>query len=156
MTEIIEEVKRVDKYTRYQATDGTIFDSASECEAYEKSALCVVKSKLKIVGDNWDAWSLMGGMDDNSIAAILLEVEDDYNNVLQFLYLDNPYYSTTEHGQERITAIKKDLRGALAEKDIVLFGINDGGDWYYINTRNNIIRNLKNLTNDSSRIDQCS
>ena len=70
MKEITKE--RVQKYTVYQAIDGTEFDFKEDCEAYDNSAKGVLRGKLKdlIVNDGYNGWDLMGGNEDNKILVI--------------------------------------------------------------------------------------
>ena len=58
--------------------------------------------------------------------------------------MENPYLNCdvkTDLRNKKIRIIEK----ALQDKDVVLFGINCDGDYYFINSRQNIINNLRDL-----------
>jgi hypothetical protein len=146
MKEITKERTKVEKYTVYQATDGTEFIDCEECGKYENSALGVVRGNITklIAGRADDAWDLMGGNDDNSIIAIKMNNEADVNLVKQLFLLEHPYYNDEERKelkQKKFNIIDT----AYDNGDAVLFGINCDGDYYFINSRQNIIDNLMAL-----------
>ena len=147
MKEIVKERTNVEKYKVYQATDGTEFMNYEECRIYENSALGVVRGNVAklIVGRTNDAWELMGGNDDNSVIAIKMNCAADVDLVKQLFLLEHPYYNETE--RKKLKQEKFDIiDNAYNNGDVVLFGINCDGDYYFINSRQNIINNLNNLT----------
>ena len=148
MKEVIKERTNVEKYKVYQATDGTEFINYEECRKYEDSALGVVRGNISklIAGRVNDAWELMGGNDDNSVIAIKMNCAADVDLVKQLFLLEHPYYDDETRQllkQEKFNIIDT----AYNKDDVVLFGINNDGDYYFINSRQNIIDNLNNLTN---------
>lgn len=151
MKEIKEELKRevVDTYIHWEAVDGTVFEQKEECEKYEKSALGMLRGKINklIVGEVEDAWDLMGGNEDSSVVAILLAKEKDADTFLQWLYLECSWL-LNDAMKERREKIEATVRDAYINKDVVLIGINCDGDYYFIDSRKNIIDNLKNLYNE--------
>lgn len=148
MKEIKEEIKRevVDTYIHWEAVDGTQFVQKEECEKYEKSALGMLRGKINklIVGEAEDAWDLMGGNEDSSVVAILLAKEKDADTFLQWLYLECSWL-LNDTMKERREKIEATVRDAYISKDVILMGINCDGDYYFIDSRKNIIDNLKNL-----------
>lgn len=146
MIEFIEEVPRVDKYTRYKAADGTVFTTAGECQKYEETAKCVIRGKLQkcITKKDIDAWDLMGGYEDNSVTSFKLSTKSDVDSFMQLLCLESPYY-LRENGKERYEQIKEIVEDAFTNGDVLLVGQNCDGDYYFINSRQNIINNLKSL-----------
>ena len=147
MKEVIKERTNVEKYKVYQAPDGTEFMNYEECRKYEDSALGVVRGNVAklIVGRTDDAWELMGGNDDSSVIAIKMNCAADVDLVKQLFLLEHPYYDETE--RKELKQKKFDIIDtAYNEGDVVLFGINCDGDYYFINSRQNIIDNLNNLT----------
>ena len=147
MKEVIKERTHVEKYKVYQAPDGTEFMNYEECRKYEDSALGVIRGNVAklIVGRTDDAWELMGGDDDNSIIAIKMNCAADVNLVKHLFLLEHPYYD------DEIRQLQKQekfdiIENAYNNNDVVLFGINCDGDYYFINSRQNIIDNLNNLT----------
>ena len=149
--EKIQKEKTITEYIdMYKAIDGTEFYSKEECKAYETSALGVMRSRISklIVADtrktSEDAWSLLGGMDDNEVVGIRMKTKEDVNTVCQFFLLEFPYYSREEHSEmkeEKFAIIEK----AFKDEDIILFGINCDGDYYFINSRQGIIDKLNNF-----------
>ena len=148
MKEITKERTNIEKYTVYEAVDGTQFDSQEECARYEKSAKGVLRGKLSrlIVNDQYNEWSLFKcGCEEDSIIAVGLPTEADVDTVLQTYYLDNPH-CLSENYKAYNTHLIDVLLQAYKEKDIVLFGYNCDDELYLIDSRNNIIRRLEGLT----------
>ena len=146
MKEVVKERTHVEKYKVYQAPDGTEFMNYEECRKYEDSALGVVRGNVAklIVGRSNDAWNLMGGDSDISILAIKMNNVADVDLVKQLFLLEHPYYNEDERKelkQEKFAIIEN----AYSNNDVVLFGVNCDGAYYFINSRLNIINNLNNL-----------
>ena len=139
----MKEVKkeRTESYTVYQAVDGTEFHEKSECEKYERSAHGVLRARIaKLTTGMENAWSLMGGMEDHDIIGVKMNTENDLKDIQQFLVLENSYYS-----YDKTKEIFDIMEKAYNNNDILLFGINCDGDYYFINSRQNIIDNLNIL-----------
>lgn len=149
MKEIKEEHKReiVELNTFYEAQDGTRFTDEEQCLLYEDSALGVVRGKLAqlFVGEKKDAWELMGGYEEHTVCGIALTKQEDVDTVLQLLYLEHPYYLNDTYTKRR-EEIESIVNTAYKEKDIILLGINCDDKYYFINSRQNIIKNLMNFT----------
>ena len=146
MKEIEKERTRVEKYKVYQASDGTEFMNYEECRKYEDSALGVVRGNVAklIVGRTDDAWELMGGNDDNSVIAVKMNCVADVDLVKQLFLLEHPYYNSDERKEAKQKKFDI-IEDAYNNNDVVLFGINCDGDYYFINSRLNIISNLNSL-----------
>lgn len=140
MKKIIEEIT-CQKY-HWQAIDGTNFDDEEECKIYEKSAVCIIKSRVNklAVGGETDAWNLMGGCDDHTVQAYKITSEAEAAAFAQWIISFSNWWSA-----ERQNEIINDIMTAGKNKDVALVGYNCDGDPYYINTRQNIIDNLMNL-----------
>ena len=152
MKEVTKERTKVEKYTVYEAVDGTEFNTREECQEYDNSAKGVLRGKLKnlIVNDKYNGWDLMGGNEDNAIIAVKVPTEADIDIVLQNYYLDNPWIlqdGREELRNELILAVNQ----AYREQDVILFGINCDADLYCIDTRKNIIDRLNKL--DKKEVD---
>ena len=134
------------KYTVFRAMDGTEFYDSQECRKYEESALAVARVRIQelFTGEGKDVWSLMGGMDDHEIIAVKLNNTTDTNTFLQWLYLEHPWYLDDVH-KERRTEVEAIIRSARSSGDVILIGKNCEGDYYFINSRQNIIDNLMSL-----------
>lgn len=143
MKEVTREITKVEKFTVYEAVDGITFNSKEECKKYEESALCVVRSRIKELTTckPRDAWTTLGGLDDHSVIAVKPVTEDDVHIILQWLFLEQPHYlkDSMEARREQVRAI---VQRAWMDKDVILMGINCEGEYYFINSRRNIIDNL--------------
>lgn len=85
--EEIKETKEVVVDTRYVAEDGNVFYSQEECEKYEKSALFVAKSKLKLIATtNEDALTVSGCYDDE-VEIFDVQTQEDLDNLKIYLHL---------------------------------------------------------------------
>ena len=146
MKEITKEHTKVEKYTVYQAVDGTEFTQKEECVKYEKSALGVLRGKIKklTVCEPQNAWALMGGYDDHQVIAVKPQTETDVDTLLQWYYLEHSYILEDFRKAER-ERLEEVITEAYKNKDAVLFGINYEKEYYFINSRKNIIDNLLNL-----------
>lgn len=145
MKEITLERTKVEKYTVYEAVDGTQFDSKKDCESYDNSAKGVLRGKLKalIVNDKYNGWELMGG-EENTIIAIKVPTEADIDVVLQNYYFDQPWILNGCREEDRCKFILA-VNQAYREQDVILFGTNCDGNLYFIDTRHNIVNRLNNL-----------
>lgn len=151
MKEITKE--RTQKYTIYQAVDGTEFGDKAECEKYERSAEGVLQGKFsKLIVNRQNAWDLLKGYDDNDVVALKLSTLEDIDTVLQLYYLQNPHILEEKYKDRRQQYIELAHR-ALKEKDLLLMGINCDDDFYFMDTRNDIIENLKELDKEELKND---
>ena len=146
MKEITKEHTITEKYTVYQAVDGTEFNSKEDCEAYDNSAKGVLRGKLKAltVNDEYNGWDLTGGNEDNAIIAVKVPTEEDIDIVLQNYYLDQSWILKDGREEFRSKVILA-VNQAYREQDVILFGINCDDDLYFIDTRHNIVNRLNNL-----------
>ena len=151
MKERIKETRReiVETHTYYEATDGTVFNSQEECRKYENSAFGVLRGRVStlIVGKKANAWDLMGGYDDNVVVAVAMSKEEDVNTVLQMLYLESPHLMDEAY-ESRRKKMEATIFKAYEEKDVILLGINCEDEYYFINSRNNIVNKLISLDKD--------
>lgn len=145
MKEVIKE--KVQKYTMYEAIDGTEFSTKTECEKYEESAKGVVRARIsKLIVGKENAWTLIAGDGVNEVVGIKMQTGRDLEYIKQFLLMECPYYDNgTGLHTKRRDEIFDIMEKAYDSDDIVLFGINIDGDYYWINSRQNIIDNLMNL-----------
>jgi len=146
MKEVTKERTKVEKYTVYEAVDGTEFNTREDCQAYDDSAKGVLRGKLKslIVNDEWNGWDLMGGNEDNQVIAVAVPHEPDIDIIIQNYYCDHPWIlqdSNVARKEKLVAAVNQ----AYKDQDIILFGINCDDNLYLIDTRNNIIDRLNKL-----------
>ena len=146
MKEVTKERKSF--YTVYEAVDGTEFYTKEECSIYEDSAKGVIRSKIaKMVEGKGNAWETLGGYDDHLVVAIKMNRPEDLDTIKQFFLLECPYYNRKDN--ESIKEAKFNIMDtAYKENDILIFGVNCDGGYYFINSRANIIDNLLNLKED--------
>lgn len=91
--EVIE-ITTTNKEFRYKAIDGTIFNNKLECEKYETTAFCVLRSRLKI--KTVDTWCFCYGYDENAVEV----VEGKKQDVLHYLAYLRSYETNTHHVEE--------------------------------------------------------
>ena len=84
-TEEIKETKVVG--TRYIADDGTVFLSQEECMKYEKSALFVTKSKLKLIANTDEEEFSVGSCCENKVEVFDVQTQEDLDNLKAYLHL---------------------------------------------------------------------
>ena len=146
-----EEKKEIINYnTIFVATDGTEFSTREECTKYEESALGVIRTKVsKLIAfdsrnTSDDAWTILGGYDDNDIVALKPTTLDDCDTIMQLILLENPCWNKEDMKEEREKRYNIIVE-AFKNNDIVIFGINCEGEFYFINSRQNIISKLNNM-----------
>lgn len=146
MKEITKEHTHVEKYYVYEAFDGQESIDEKECRKYEESALGVLRSKMLgcVVNNDWDAWTLMGGTEDNTVVAIKLNNEKDLIYFFQWLWVECPWY-LNEIQEKRKKKVEEAINTAYEKHDVILLGKNCEGDYYFIDSRQNIIDNLMSL-----------
>lgn len=148
MKEIKEEKTREVKetFTYYEAPDGTRFTDPEECSKYETSAKGVMREKVKpLMSEPKNAWEVMGGYDDNLVVAVSLPEESTVDTILQWFFLEFPWY-LEDHQKEKREEVVKTITEAYIKNDVLLFALNCEDEYYFINSRQNIINNLLNLT----------
>jgi hypothetical protein len=141
MKEVTKE--KVQKYTMYEALDGTEFNDKAECEKYEQSAKGVIRARIaKLTVGKDNEGNLLAGSDEHEVIGIKMQTEKDVEYVKQFLLMECTWYNGNPVERDKIFDI---MEKAYDNDDIVLFGINYDGDYYWINARQNIVDNLMNL-----------
>jgi len=146
MKEVTKE--KVQKYTMYEALDGTEFNDKAECEKYEESAKGVIRARIaKLIVGKANEWDLLAGCDDHEVIGIKMQTGRDLEYVKQFLMIECTWYNNNPVARDEIFGI---MEKAYNNDDIVLFGINCDGDYYWINARQNIIDNLISLDKPKS------
>lgn len=143
MKQITKEKKST--YIIYVAIDGTEFENPEECLRYEKSALGVLNAKLKkyIVweGNEYDLWR--NDTEYNTIA-VELKTQEAVDTLLQIYYLQHSYLLSDEHKNRR-EEFESLVDETFKNKDLLILGINCDDEYYYIDSRHNIVNRLLNL-----------
>lgn len=148
MKEVQKEIMK--HQTVYLAADGTEFSTKEECTKYEESALGVIRARVSklITFDTRktyeDGWSVLGGMNDNEVVAFKPATQEDCDTLLQLILLENPYWARDDIKEDREERYKTIVE-AWKNNDVVIFGINCDDEFYFINSRQNIINNLHNM-----------
>lgn len=139
MKEVTKE--KVQKYTMYEALDGTEFHDKAECQKYEESAKGVIRVRIaKLTVGKATERDLLAGSGDHEVIGIKMQNGRDLEYVKQFFMMECSWY-----GEVRTKEIFDVIEKAYDDNDIVLFGINCDGDYYWINTLQNIVNNLMNF-----------
>lgn len=132
-------------YMVYQAVDGTEFDNVEECLQYERSAQGMLKAKLKkyIVweGNEYDLWR--NDTEYNTVA-VELKTQEAVDTLLHIYYLQHSYLLLDEHKKRR-EVFEALVDETFKNKDLLILGINCDNEYYYIDSRNNIVSRLLNL-----------
>ena len=139
MKEVTKE--KVQKYIVYEALDGTEFNDKAECLKYEESAKGVIRARIaKLTVGKANEWDLLAGIEEHEVIGIKMQTEKDVEYVKQFFMIECSWY-----GEVRTKEIFDVIEKAYDNDDIVLFGINCDRDYYWINSRKNIVDNLMNF-----------
>lgn len=153
MKEIKQEVQKVEYVTKYEATDGTLFDSADECKKYENSARAVLLTRYKtLVTNRFCEEDLFGvGSCDYDIEIVKVTSTEDIDLILQLLLLYNPHM---EKDQERLALYRKQLNTAMEDDDVVFIGRGyDYDDYFYImDSLTNFLNNIVKKCDPGSKI----
>ena len=143
MKEVTKETTQ--KYTVYQAVDGTEFKDKSECLKYEESAKGVIRARIsKLTVGKSNEWELFGGSDDHDVIGVRMYSESDVEHVKQFILLECPWFNNDLVYR---TNVFSTIDKAYKDEDIVLIASNCDGDYYFIDSCQNIINKLKSLKN---------
>ena len=146
MKKVEKKIEIIEYRTQWEAIDGEVFLNEIECAKYEDPLRCIARSKVQklIVATAPDAWELMGGNDDTEVVAFKVASVKDVDTIKQFFLAECPWYkedSRAEYREKKFAIMDE----AQKNKDLLLFGKSEGGDYYFINSRQNIINNLMNL-----------
>ena len=85
------EIKGEVTTTKYKAVDGTMFTDQKQCELYENTAKCVIRSRIKIVNET-NAWKVGFGYEDDKVEVISGTKE----NVMMYVGLSIWYNSNNK------------------------------------------------------------
>lgn len=153
MKEIKQEIKRVEYVTKYEATDGTLFDDANECRKYENSARVVLLSRYKtLVSNRFYEEDLFGvGSCEYDVEIIKVTSSEDIDLILQLLILYNPHI---EKDQERLTSYRKQLNTAMENNDMVFIGrgYDDDDSFYIMDSLVNFLNKIVKKCDPGSKI----
>lgn len=153
MKEIKQEVQKVEYVTKYEATDGTLFDDADECRKYENSARAVLLTRYKtLVINKFCEEDLFGvGSCDYGIDIVKITDSEDIDLVLQLLILYNPHIGKD---QERLASYRKQLNTAMEDDDVVFIGrgYDDDDNFYIMDSLINFLNKIVKKCDPGSKI----
>lgn len=162
MTERKEELKRIETIIHYVATDGTEFQDKEECEKYEQSAKCALKSnfnKLVIKSGTEQEFFTVGEDCDAVVYAVKMKTAEDVLTVKQLWAIDHPYvykddYTVKEEYKDWVNKAFGLIDKAYEDDDILFVEESYDEGIYILNTRNNVYLKLMNIQNDTEREDK--
>ena len=140
----VEEVKKVFKY---EAIDGTLFNSKEECIKYENSAKVAVKALYKklIIKSIAETELFSVGSDDNTLELVKVKTQEDIKILLQMCYI---YNITHESSLDRITKL---ATKAMETNDILIIGRGYDEDCFWIiDTKQDLINQFNNICNETN------
>lgn len=140
----VEEVKKVFKY---EAIDGTLFNSKEECIKYENSAKVAVKALYKklIIKSIAETELFSVGSDDNTLELVKVKTQEDIKILLQMCYI---YNITHESSLDRITKL---ATKAMETNDIIIIGRGYEEDCFWIiDTKQDLINQFNNICNEAN------
>lgn len=153
MKEIKQEVQKVEYVTKYEATDGTLFDDADECRKYENSARAVLLTRYKtLVINKFCEEDLFGvGSCDYGIDIVKVTDSEEIDLVLQLLILYNPHIGKD---QERLASYRKQLNTAMEDDDVVFIGrgYDDDDNFYIMGSLINFLNKIVKKCDPGSKI----
>lgn len=153
MKEIKQEVQKVEYVTKYEATDGTLFDDADECRKYENSARAVLLTRYKtLVINKFCEEDLFGvGSCDYGIDIVNVTDSEEIDLVLQLLILYNPHIGKD---QERLASYRKQLNTAMEDDDVVFIGrgYDDDDNFYIMDSLINFLNKIVKKCDPGSKI----
>ena len=138
--------EKIEYITKYKASDGTVFNDRAECEKYEKTAKCVIKSKFDklVINRRHSSYDLFDGCDDTTVLVVKMKDKDDMDTVLQMLYIENPHLKKSENENVRKMYLDQ-IESAFKDNGILLWGENCDGDYFLYDSRYNIVERFMNL-----------
>lgn len=153
MKEIKQEIQKVEYITKYEATDGTLFDDANECRKYENSARAVLLTRYKtLVINKFCEEDLFGvGSCEYDIDIVKVTSPEDTDLILQLLILYNPHIGKD---QERLALYRKQLNTAMKDDDVVFIGrgYDDDDNFYIMDSLINFLNKIVKKCDPGSKI----
>ncbi len=104
--------------TKYEAIDGTIFESKDECKKYEDTAICVLRSRYNplVIISTTEYNLFQVGSDECVIDVVKLQSEQDIDTILQLCYYHHNWLKEDKY-KNRLQEISTMLSEAFREND---------------------------------------
>jgi hypothetical protein len=154
----MKEIKQTYQVTKYQAEDGTIFDTKEECKKYDESAKCVLFGKYNdLVIRQTDCYHLcdpFGGSEDYSVDVVKVNTKDDVDLILQLVYFYRPYLHKEDHREREVEVIKV-VNSALNSDSHILFigrGYPGDEDFSVLVTKETIMDTIEQYCKEDEQI----
>ena len=154
----MKEIKQTYQVTKYQAEDGTIFDTEKECKKYDESAKCVLLGKYNdlVIRQTtcYDLCDPFGGSEDYGVDIVKVNTKEDLDLILQLVYFYKPYLRKKEN-HEREVKITKLVNSALTSDSHILFiGRSYPGDedFCVLATKENLIDTIEQYCKEDEQI----
>lgn len=154
----MKEIKQTYQVTKYQAEDGTIFDTKEECQKYDESAKCVLLGKYNdLVIRQTDCYNLcdpFGGSEDYGVDIVKVNTKEDVDLILQLVY----FYSPRLHEEDKHeieVKITKTVNSALTSDSHILFigrGFPGDEDFCVLVTKENLIDTIEQYCKEGEQI----
>ena len=154
----MKEIKQTYQVTKYQAEDGTIFDTKEECKKYDESAKCVLLGKYNdLVIRQTDCYNLcdpFGGSEEYGVDVVKVNSKEDVDLILQLVYFYRPYLHE-EDKHEREIEITKIVNSALTSDSHILFigrGYPGDEDFCVLATKESLIDTIEKYCKEDNQI----
>lgn len=154
----MKEIKQTYQVTKYQAEDGTIFDTKEECKKYDESAKCVLLGKYNdLVIRQTDCYNLcdpFGGSEDYAVDIVKVNSKEDVDLILQLVYFYEPRLSR-EDKHEREVKLTKIVNSALTSDSHILFigrGYPGEDDFNVLATKETLIDTIEQYCKEDEQI----
>lgn len=154
----MKEIKQTYQVTKYQAEDGTIFDTKEECKKYDESAKCVLLGKyndLVIRQTNCDSLcSSFGGSDDYGVDIVKVNTKEDVDLILQLAYFYRPYLHKEDYREREIEVTKLVNSALISDSHILFIGRSFPGDedFNVLVTKENLIDTIEQHCKEDEQI----
>lgn len=154
----MKEIKQTYQVTKYQAEDGSIFDSKLECEMYDNTAKCVLLGKYNdLVIRQVNGYQLTNdtvGIDDYYVDIVKVNTKDDLDLILQLMYFYNPLLRKEENRNREIKLTKMVNSALISDSHILFIGRGyDCDDCFSIlSTKEDFINNIEDLCKEDNQI----
>lgn len=134
MKEIKKEVIHKSYVTKYEANDGTIFDSSEECCKYETSAVAVLLSNYRQLqvkfASEYEMFEV--GSEEYFLSISRPRTETDVNLIMQLYCLFNKHYANDDNALQKV---REQCWKAINTRDYLIVGRGceyDGYDSFWI------------------------
>lgn len=154
----MKEIKQTYQVTKYQAEDGTIFDTKEECKKYDESAKCVLLGKYNdLVIRQTNCYYLcdpFGGSEDYGVDVVKVTSKEDVDLILQLVYFFRPYLHKEDKYEREVEIIKLVNSALTSDSHILFIGRSYPGDedFCVLATKENLIDTIEQYCKEDDQI----